>query len=101
MKPVVKETRFDFRKGRNTAISPDLLNPDELVDATNARLTANYGAFTKRSGCQRVHSAAVGSGNPIRGLVQWDGPSGKQIVAISNGRLYYRNGFNYTTAFTE
>jgi len=101
-KPVLNDDRYDFRKGRNTAISPDLLNSDELVDTTNARLSASYGAFTKRSGCQRIHPDVLGlaPGSPIRGLIQWDGPSGKQIVAIVNGELRFRNGFNYAQGFS-
>ena len=101
MKPVVVESRYDFRGGRNTAITSDLLNPNELVDATNARLTANYGGFSKRTGCQKIHQNAIGSGARVDGLTQWDGPSGKQIVAISGGKLWYRNGFDNTVAFTS
>lgn len=98
-KPLVRETRFDFRKGRNTAISPDLLNDDELVDTTNARLSEKYGAFTKRSGCQRLHPNAFPAA--IRGITQWDALSGKQIVVISNGDLYFRDGSDYSAAFTK
>lgn len=99
VKPVVVESRYDFRGGRNTAITSDLLNPNELVDATNCRLTANYGGFSKRTGTQKIHQTGLGS--RIDGLTQWDGPSGKQIVAISGGKLWYRNGFDYPTAFTS
>lgn len=98
-KQTVVDTRFDFRGGRNTAISPDLLNPNELVDATNARLNAIYGGFTKRSGCQRIHQTAFST--PITGVTQWDGPSGKQVVVIAAGHLWYRNGYDYSTAFTD
>lgn len=98
-KPVVQESRFDFRKGRNTAISPDLLNPDELVDTTNVRLNDRYGAFSKRSGCQRMHPDALPAA--VRGVTQWDASGGKQIVAISNGKLYYRDGFDFSAAFTQ
>lgn len=101
MKELVSESRFDFRGGRVTSISPDLLNSNELVDATNCRIDSKYGAVTKRTGCQRLHLTALGSPSAIRGLVQWDGPSGKQLVAIANGHLYYRNGFNLATAFTD
>lgn len=97
-KPVVVENRFDFRGGRNTAISPDLLNPNELVDCTNARLSDSYGGFSKRSGSQRVHPNAFPAS--IRGLTQWDGPTGKQLVVVSNGDLYYRNGFSFNSPFT-
>jgi len=95
----VQEARFDFRGGRNTAISPDLLNNNELVDATNCRLVDSYGAFGKRTGCQRIHAAAFPAA--IRGVTQWDGPSGKQTVVISNGSLYWRDGTSFTPAFTQ
>lgn len=97
-KLVVADHRYDFRGGRNTAVSPDLLNPNELVDTTSARLTSTYGAISKRSGTQRMHQTAFPFA--IQGLYQWDGPSGKQLVVIANGQLYYRNGFTYSTAFT-
>lgn len=101
-KPVVVESRYDFRGGRNTAITSDLLNPNELVDATNARLTANYGGFSKRTGTQKIHQTAIGSGARVDGLTQWDkNPSTKQIVAISGGKLWYRDGFDYGVAFTS
>lgn len=99
MKPVIVESRYDFRGGRNTAITSDLLNPNELVDATNCRLSANYGGFSKRTGTQKIHQTAMSS--RIDGLTQWDGPNGKQIVAISGGKLWYRNGFDYTGSFTS
>src|ERR1043166_1300335 len=98
-KPVVVEQRFDFRGGRNTAISPDLLNPNELVDCTNARLSQSYGGFAKRSGSQRIHAGAFPAA--VNGVTQWDTPSGKQVVVISNGDLYYRTGFDYATAFAK
>lgn len=98
-KPQVVEQRFDFRGGRNTAISPDLLNPNELVDCTNARISSVYGGFAKRSGSQRMHTAAFPGA--IRGVTQWDTLSGKQTVVISNGDLYYRNGFDLTVAFAK
>lgn len=84
----LKESRSDFRGGRNTTVSPDLLSIDELVDATNARISTDYGGFQKRSGCRRMHPTVLPAA--IRGLYQWDSPSGKQIVAISNGDLYHK-----------
>lgn len=98
-KPQVVEQRFDFRGGRNTAVSPDLLNPNELVDVTNTRLSEVYGGFTKRSGSQRIHPNAFPA--EVLGTTQWDGPSGKQLVVISNGDLWYRNGFAYNAPFTQ
>lgn len=98
-KPVLQETRFDFRKGLVTSVSPDLLNPDELVATTNARLTGVYGAFKKRNGCQRIHPDAFSEA--IMGVTQWDAPSGKQVVVISNGKLYWRNGTSFTPSFQQ
>lgn len=96
-KEEVEEARFDFRGGRVTAISPDLLNQNELVDTKNVRLAETYGAITKRTGCQRIHATAFPAA--INGVTQWDGPSGKQVVVISNGSLYYRDGTSFTPAF--
>src|SRR5574341_1472733 len=98
-KPRVTESRFDFRGGRVSAISPDLLNANELVDATNTRLVNSYGAFGKRLGSQRIHPDALTAA--IRGVTQWDISGGKQIVAIANGKLYYRDGFDYSVAFQQ
>lgn len=83
------EHRFDFRGGRNTSVSPDLLNPTELTDSTNARLD-QIGGILKRTGSRRMHATAIGTGNPVKGVTQWDSPSGRQIVAICNGRLYHK-----------
>src|SRR5258708_28598096 len=99
MKPQVVESRYDFRGGRNTAISPDLLNPNELVDCTNARLSSTYGGFTKRTGSQRIHKTAFPAA--VNGVMQWDSPSGKQVVVVSNGSLWWRNGFDLTQAFQQ
>src|SRR5258708_10872241 len=97
-KPQVVESRFDFRGGRNTAVSPDLLNPNELVDCTNARLSTTYGGFSKRTGSQRIHQTSLGAA--INGVTQWDGPNGKQVVAISNGAINWRDGSNFTIPFS-
>jgi hypothetical protein len=87
-KPLVYDSRADFRGGRNTTVSPDDLNPTELVDSTNARLANTLiGAIMKRTGSQRFHAAALPT--PVTGLTQWDGPSGKQTVAIANGSLWW------------
>lgn len=88
---VLTDARFDFRGGRNSANSPDSLSVNELVNATNARLTVEYGAFAKRTGTRRLHATALGLPSTINGLTQWDGPSGKQVVAVCGGDLYYRN----------
>lgn len=86
----VFDFRNDFRGGRNTTNSPDLLNSNELVDSTNARLSIEIGGIVKRTGSRRMHTTAIGAGNYVAGLTQWDSPTGKQIVAICGGDLYYK-----------
>lgn len=98
MKPTVTDHRYDFRGGRVTAVSSDLLNANELVDCQNTRLSVEYGGFTKRTGSQRIHQNAFPA--KIDAVTQWDGPNGKQTVVISNGVLYFRDGFDYTQAFS-
>lgn len=97
-KPLLVDSRFDFRGGRNTAISSDLLNPNELVDCTNTRLNESYGGFSRRLGSKRIHPNTFPAG--VMGVYQWDIPSGKQTVVISNGDLYYRNGHDFGAPFT-
>lgn len=84
----VFDSRNDFRGGRNTTNSPDILNTNELVDCTNARLSIEIGGVVKRTGSRRIHTTALPAA--VMGLVQWDSPSGKQIIAISNGDLYHK-----------
>lgn len=98
-KSALIESRYDFRKGRNTSISPDLLTPEELIDSTNVRLSSLYGAVTKRGGTQRIHQSAFPGA--ILGVFQWDTTSGKQTVVISNGKLFWRNSFNFAVDFIE
>lgn len=90
-KEILVESRFDFRGGLNTSFSPDVLQTNELVQSTNTRLASKQGALEKRLGCRRMHSAAIGSGNVITGVFQWDRTgSAPQVVAICNGRLYHK-----------
>lgn len=96
---MLTDARFDFRGGLNTRVSPDLLQANELVETTNCRLSDTFGGLVKRTGTRRMHALAIGGGNPVTGVFQWDEASGKQLVAISNGNLYHK-----TTdfgAFTE
>src|SRR5688572_19370008 len=84
------DLRNDFRGGRNSVVSGELLNPNELVDTTNARIDAKLGAFTKRSGTRRMNATAIGAPSQATGVIQWDSTGTKQIVAIgSDGKLYH------------
>lgn len=88
-KELVSEVRNSFRGGLNVYLSPDLLAPDELTSSLNARVDTD-GPISKRLGTRRLHASALAAA-PIKGVTQWDGPSGSQLVAICNGDLFYRN----------
>jgi hypothetical protein len=98
-KELVAESRFDFRGGLNTYLSPDLLNENELSKAENARID-NDGKIVKRTGSRRLHQTALAAA-PIVGVTQWDAPAGSQIVAICNGDLFYRAVSTEFSAFTQ
>ena len=88
---LVYERRQDFRGGRNVSVTPDLLNDNELVDCTNARLDTEFGAFDKRTGTRRLHTTALNASTTIDGVTQWDQGTGtNQVVAICNGDLFHK-----------
>jgi hypothetical protein len=91
-KKKLRESRNDFRGGLNTAVSRDALHATELLKADDARLsTASIGAVEKRKGSRKMHQTVLTGSAAITGLFQWDNPitGKKQIVAISNGDLFY------------
>lgn len=91
MKDLLYERRSDFRGGRNVSVTPDLLDDNELVDCTNARLDTEFGGIAKRTGSRRLHANTIGGGATVFGLTQWEqGTSTNQIVAIANGNLYHK-----------
>lgn len=96
---IVQDRRFDFRGALNTAFSPDALDITEVREALNCRVADLFGSLAKRAGTKRIHTNAIGGGAKVLGVVQWDGPSNTQIVAISNGKLYYKT--LAATDFTE
>lgn len=107
-KQLLSEPRFGWRSGLNTVHNPDELNVDELRECKNARVSGEVGtlgAVLKRTGSRKMHSSALASGSAITGVTQWVEPSGgkRQIVAIADGKLYYRNegGDAFSGSFTE
>lgn len=96
----VPDARWDFRGGLDTTSSPDIVSANHVRNAQNLRLTT-YGALEKRAGSQRLHTDQIASdaADP-QAIIQWVPDSGTpQIVAISNGKLYYMN--EGSTTFTE
>lgn len=101
-KQLLPEARFNWSGGLNSAANPDQLGIDELIDAQNVRLDGQLGALEKRSGSRRLHATAVAAGASVDGVVQWDAPSGKQLVAIAGGNLYHKlQSPNEFADFTE
>ena len=87
-KEKLQERRFDFRGGRNTRDNPDILNPNELVDCTNGRLTKTRGAIQVRLGSKRLHATSLGGS--VTGVRQWNNAGSIQLVAIANGDLHHK-----------
>lgn len=94
-KPLLVESRFDWRGGLNTVQNPDTLNINELVEATNVRLSAEHGALLKRTGTRRMHTTAL-PGGALHGVFQWDAPGNKEIVAVTDTTFGHK-----TTDFGE
>jgi hypothetical protein len=88
----MQEFRDDFRGGLNTQTSPDLLNPNELILATNIRLDGKFGAIRNRPGCRKLHQTALGSPSVVTGVYQWiePGAGALQLVAVANTDVFYK-----------
>lgn len=85
---IVRDARWDFRKGLDVSFSQDARDHYELSNAANCRM-GEYGAVAKRAGTQRVHSSSIGSGATVIGMTQWK-PSARELVAICGTDLYYK-----------
>lgn len=101
--PVLYDGRNDFSGGLDIAVSPDKLNPNELVQATNARLDHTaIGAISKRAGTQRTHSSALfpNINYVAGGIYVW--PGGDQVVVVgSDGSLWTAPLGSYPLTFTK
>ncbi|MFL5912763.1 MAG: hypothetical protein ACJ768_19630 [Gaiellaceae bacterium] len=82
-----RDPRFDFRGGVVTALSNELLDARELRRLENGRSVR--GALEPRLGSKRIHDTAL-PGGAVLGVVQWDAPAGKQVVAIAADGLYHK-----------
>ena len=94
----IPEARFDARGGVNTAFSDELLDSTEVRRAQNAR-SYDIGAWNIRAGSQRLHATQLEAGALLNGLTQWDPAAGRELVAISNGKLHHKTyaGADFTT----
>lgn len=91
------ETRFDVRKGVNTASSPEVLSENEVRRAKNLVLT-EHGALVTRGGSKRIHSTAFPPGM-ISQLIRWFDPQANKwatvaclsLVNFLGGKWYMQN----------
>ena len=86
----VIEHFFDFSGGLNSTFNPDTLQDNELVQCTNARVDANKGAITKRTGTKRMTAAQFESGAAFTGLTFYEKDSAPMLYGVVNGRSYFR-----------
>ncbi len=88
MKRRVIEARGDFSGGLNRAAITDAVAANELSMCVNARVEPG-GHVSRREGAKKTHTTAIGGGANIMGLFYWEPAGAGQLVAISNGKLYY------------
>lgn len=87
----IVESRYDFSGGLNTAASPDTLQPNELRQLQNARVSGELRAIEKRGGTQYTEAASISSGKAVLGVYQWDAPAGPQWVCITeDGKFHHK-----------
>jgi len=83
----VTDQQAGFSGGANQIGDALEVQPNQMPRADNVRLTTIGGA-TKRGGTQRMHTTALGSGNPIRAGFCWRKASSVEHLAVANGTLY-------------
>lgn len=88
MKQLTVVAAEGFPGGLNVRVSPDRVQPTELLRCKNARVNATVGSIEKRLGSRRMHSNAFG--DQVDGLIQWNDAGTLQLVAISNNKLWHK-----------
>ncbi len=84
---VVLDAQPSFGGGLNVTADPSQLQPNQVRDATNARLS-EFGGAGKRLGTVRLTTAPLGSGEAIQNGVSWYRVSASEIMVVQNGYLY-------------
>lgn len=96
----VADQQPDFAGGLNAIASAVALAPNQVSQATNARLT-QFGGITKRGGTQRLTSAVLHSSG-VRGLSEWTLSTGtRYLLAVANGTLYRATYGSFPITFTS
>jgi len=84
---VVLDAQPSFGGGLNVTADPSQLQPNQVRDATNVRLS-EFGGAGKRLGTVRLTTAALGGGQAIQNGVSWYRVSASEIMVVQNGDLY-------------
>ena len=84
---VVLDAQPSFGGGLNVTADPSQLQPNQVRDATNVRLS-EFGGAGKRLGTVRLTLAALGGGEPIQNGVSWYRVSASEIMVVQNGYLF-------------
>lgn len=67
---IVQDVQPAFSGGLNLTADPSQVQPTQVRNATNGRLS-EYGGIGKRLGTERITAAALGSGQPIQNGITW------------------------------
>lgn len=84
---IVQDVQPSFNGGLNLTADPSQVQPNQVRDAENGRLS-EYGGIGKRLGTWRITTAALGSGGPIQNGYTWNQTSSRTILAVQGGKLF-------------
>ena len=84
---IVQDVQPAFSGGLNLTADPSQVQPTQVRNATNGRLS-EYGGIGKRLGTERITAAALGSGQPIQNGITWYRTASAEIMVVINGVLY-------------
>ena len=84
---VVLDAQPSFGGGLNVTADPSQLQPNQVRDATNVRLS-EFGGAGKRLGSVRLTLAVLGGGQAIQNGVSWYRVTASEIMVVQNGVLY-------------
>ncbi len=89
MSQPVQQQQSGFQGGLNISADASQLGPTQMRQAQNVRLT-QFGGVLKRDGSRNIHTTAIGSGQPVRGLFAWEkDDASQQLLCIANGLVHY------------
>lgn len=85
-RPVVVDAQPAFSGGLNVTADPSQLEPTQVRQAINGRLS-EYGGVGKRLGTVRLSVDPIADGQPIQNGFTWYRPTSTQLLVVANGTL--------------